>query len=471
MNKTDIRIAITGCLLVVVSIGTTRAFTVYQKILVDYYNSSETTVASISTLYMVGVSASGTTTGYIFPRFGLRKPFVFSGIVSSAIWVYVGYTLPSKNPLIFQLCAMPIGCCMGLLFPGALTCARVHSSKAHMGAVMTLIGGGSSIGVLVLPSCYQFFIDHFGDEGDKGNGIQASIYFIAVYNVLVVFLAFATLETKVDQEEKTTGTETEKSRIYEKKDTIQLQNSNETEDLKPQQPKNNTPTSETAQTKPKFFSIKLWKQPTYVLFIIGKLLFLNGYTGISQYIDPVLSSIGFEKITVKFLLMALGIIECISRFFHAFCLVDKFDRIITMGILYTGDGIFFMTFLTALIFPDYKWPIIATCLVLAGFCNSGFGGLMQACMVDITSASNYTTAFSMQMLTSGVGLASGPYFCGKLVDLVNEGNENDKQYWPAFVFAPCAMLAAGILTIPLKLQHMREQKLNQRVEVEVMAIK
>jgi len=457
MNKTDIRIAITGCLLVVISIGTTRAFTVYQKLLVAYYNSSETTVASISTLYMVGVSASGTTTGYIFPRFGLRKPFFFSGIVSSAIWVFVGYTLPYKNPLIFQLCAVPIGCCMGLLFPGALTCARVHSSKGHMGAVMTLIGGGSSIGVLVLPSCYHFFIDYFEETG-----IQASIYFIAFYNVLVVFLAFATLETKVDQADKT-----ENSEISDKNDT-DTKDSNETEALK--QPKSNTPTSETAQTKPKFFSIKLWKQPSYVLFIIGKLLFLNGYTGISQYIDPVLSSIGFDKITVKFLLMALGIIECISRFFHAFCLVDKFDRIITMGILYTGDGIFFMTFLTALIFPDYKWPIIATCLVLAGFCNSGFGGLMQACMVDITSASNYTTAFSMQMLTSGVGLASGPYFCGKLVDLVNEGNTGEKHYWPAFVFAPCAMLVAGVLTIPLKLQHIREQKMNQKVQDEVMAI-
>ena len=225
----------------------------------------------------------------------------------------------------------------------------------------------------------------------------------------------------------------------------------------------NTPTSETAQTKPKFFSVRLLKQPTYVLFIIGKLLFLNGYTGISQYLDPILSSIGFDKNVVPKLLMTLGILECISRFFHAFCLVDKFDRITTMGILYTGDGIFFMSMLTALIFEDYKWWIIIVCLVLAGFCNSGFGGLMQACMVDITDASNYTTAFSMQMLTSGVGLASGPFFCGKLVDLVNNASSTseNKQYWPAFVFAPCAMIVAGFLTIPLKFQHIKEQKLKK----------
>ena len=169
MNSTDIRIAVTGCLLVVISIGTTRAFTVYQKLLVTYYNSSEATVASISTLYMIGVSFSGTTTGYIFPRFGLRIPFILSGIVASIFWVIVGQTLYLKLPQIFQGCAFFIGSCMGLLFPGALTCARVHSSKEHMGAVMTLIGGGSSIGVLLLPSCYNYFIDNFDD------GIQASI--------------------------------------------------------------------------------------------------------------------------------------------------------------------------------------------------------------------------------------------------------------------------------------------------------
>lgn len=41
----------------------------------------------------------------------------------------------------------------------------------------------------------------------------------------------------------------------------------------------------------------------------------------------------------------------------------------------------------------------------------------------------------MQMLTSGVGLASGPYICGKLIDLVNIDKAEDmaKQYWPAFI--------------------------------------
>ena len=114
MNLTDIRIAVTGCLLVVISIGTTRAFTVYQKLLVSYYNSTEATVASISTLYMVGVSVSGTTTGYVFPKFGLRLPFIFSGMVSSIFWAIVGYTLHLRKPWIFQSCAAVIGCCMGL---------------------------------------------------------------------------------------------------------------------------------------------------------------------------------------------------------------------------------------------------------------------------------------------------------------------------------------------------------------------
>lgn len=45
----------------------------------------------------------------------------------------------------------------------------------------------------------------------------------------------------------------------------------------------------------------------YILFIVGKLLFLNGYTGISAYQAPVLESIGFDTKTVPKLLMALGI--------------------------------------------------------------------------------------------------------------------------------------------------------------------
>lgn len=69
--------------------------------------------------------------------------------------------------------------------------------------------------------------------------------------------------------------------------------------------------------------------------------------------------------------------------------MDKFDRITTMGILYTGDGLFFMAMLSALLYPDYKWYIVIFCLIIAGFCNSGFGGLMQATMVDITRDSDF----------------------------------------------------------------------------------
>merc|ERR1711972_373417 len=52
----------------------------------------------------------------------------------------------------------------------------------------------------------------------------------------------------------------------------------------------------------------------------------------------------------------------------------------------------------------------------------------------------------------------------KYTFLTTSSTSENKQYWPAFVFAPCAMIIAGFLTIPLKFQHIKEQKLKKQTE-------
>ena len=137
----------------------------------------------------------------------------------------------------------------------------------------------------------------------------------------------------------------------------------------------------------------------------------------------MLNSIGFERNQeIPLLLLILGIVELCSRIFYAFCLADRFDKIKLMGLTYLGDGLGFLILLAAYYsnltpemdrgsleggsgmnqtvdYSNYdvlelretrmKWAFTLMALIIGGFFNAGFGGLINAALVEIVSPKSY----------------------------------------------------------------------------------
>merc|ERR1712167_362766 len=147
------------------------------------------------------------------------------------------------------------------------------------------------------------------------------------------------------------------------------------------------------------------------------------------------------------LLLILGIVELCSRVFYAFCLADRFDKIKLMGLTYLGDGLGFLILLAAYYsnftpevdrdtgsgqgmnenMTNYdltletkekhmKWAFTLIAFIIGGFFNAGFGGLINAALVEIVSPKSYATAVGMQALAIGIGETVGPFIGGAVAD-------------------------------------------------------
>lgn len=55
-------------------------------------------------------------------------------------------------------------------------------------------------------------------------------------------------------------------------------------------------------------------------------------------------------------------------------------------------------------------------LIIGGFFNAGFGGLINAALVEIVSPKSYATAVGMQALAIGIGETVGPFIGGVVAD-------------------------------------------------------
>jgi len=177
----------------------------------------------------------------------------------------------------------------------------------------------------------------------------------------------------------------------------------------------------------------------------------------------MLNSIGFERNQeIPFLLLILGIVELCSRIFYAFCLADRFDKIKLMGFTYLGDGLGFLILMAAYysgsapemdrgdagsgfeengtLSQEYfteigfqqqtiihdldtethdktmKWVFTLLAFIIGGFFNAGFGGLINAALVEIVPAKSYATAVGMQALAIGIGETVGPFIGGAVAD-------------------------------------------------------
>ena len=126
-----------------------------------------------------------------------------------------------------------------------------------------------------------------------------------------------------------------------------------------------------------------------------------------------------------------------------------------------GDAIGLVLVMLALIYPGQTFWIVFTSFTIAGFFNAGFGGLMNAVLVDITDKNNYSVAIGMNTMIMGIGMVSGPLIASGIVDIVGAGCESPyeggecKPYWLAVLFGSIAMAISSVISYLITLLYMK----------------
>ena len=167
-------------------------------------------------------------------------------------------------------------------------------------------------------------------------------------------------------------------------------------------------------------------------------------------------------------LSSIGIVEICSRLIYAIFLVDSSDVVILLSASFIGDGIGVLLLclptLTAL--QAKSQFIIPIAILVLGFFNAGFGGVMNATLVKILPSEKFAVGMGMYQLAMGFGNALGPLLGGAIVDAVRAsnapvGNSTDLNvddiniyadpYWASFIFGAAAcMIPGGLVILILK---------------------
>ena len=98
--------------------------------------------------------------------------------------------------------------------------------------------------------------------------------------------------------------------------------------------------------------------------------------------------------------------------------------------------------------------------VLGGYFNAGFGGLVMACLVEITDVEYFSIACAMQSVSIGVGESIGPIVGGFCNDRFGEklGYPFGTGYLVAVLVGCLLMMAGGIVAGGMFFAFKKEQK-------------
>jgi len=209
------------------------------------------------------------------------------------------------------------------------------------------------------------------------------------------------------------------------------------------------------------FSWKLITQHSFVLHMLAQMLFFSGYFCILPYLDGLLAYFGMPEVERPDFILIMGVVEIFSRLWHAFYLVDRFNKIKLIAFTYFGDGVGLMLCLLGYFWRPYWKVFMILSFVIGGYFNAGFGGLVMACLCEITDVDYFSVGVSMQSVSIGIGESLGPIIGGA----VNSGQfEGELGYLVAVLVGGILMMAGGLIAGCMHFAFQREQRLKRKQE-------
>jgi len=208
------------------------------------------------------------------------------------------------------------------------------------------------------------------------------------------------------------------------------------------------------------FSWKLATQHSFICHSLAQMLFFSGYFCILPYLDGLLAYFEMPEVERPDFILIMGVVEIFSRLWHAFYLVDRFDKIKLISFTYFGDGVGLMICLLGYFFRPYWKVFMIMSFVIGGYFNAGFGGLVMACLCEITDVDHFSVGVAMQSVSIGIGESLGPIIGGA----VNSGQfEGDLGYLVAVLVGCILMMAGGLVAGVMHFAFQREQKLKRKM--------
>lgn len=222
---------------------------------------------------------------------------------------------------------------------------------------------------------------------------------------------------------------------------------------------------ETEAEKTGLFSIVLIKQISFCCHLLSSLLFFAGYFCILPYLDGLLGFFGMPEVERPDFILIMGFVELASRLWHAFYLVDRFNKMKLISLTYIGDGLGLMICLLGYITvlqPHWKVFMILS-FVIGGYFNAGFGGLVMAVLVELIDPEYFSIAVGMQSIFIGIGESLGPLIGGFMNDQFGGG----LGYLAAVAVGGCLMVASGLVAGVMHFVFQREMRLKrEKLEAE-----
>lgn len=454
-NLLDLRLLLSGLSCFTSSIGYIRGFTVLIPHFKSYLNAQDKVVSLFPSFLLLGVALAGLFIGYFIPKYGNRNLVLISGIISMAGSFLFTFFIQIK--MLVPACAtmfILIGIPEGFQLTCAFDASRKFGTRELLGMIMTLQTAGVSLGAFILPPLYRLALK-------KSGSIITTCYFIAMFQKSLNIISGLLLPYD--------------SPNYFKSQTRLAQSSNESEEshrltvnILSAEEAQKQEVSKPIAEKPKFFSRSLFTTPFYYTFIIGISLFLLGYFSTIPFIKGLLTSYEITSEQTSSYLLLLGIVELCARLIYAIFLVDAYNPINLLATSYIGDGIGCILLCVTLFLQrfllQFKLIILTVGIIIFGFFNAGFGGVMNATLVKIVPPEKFAVGMGMYQLSMGLGNSLGPVIGGSIVDIVrnqyqvngttvndNEISLYDDPYWATFVFGSCVcMIPAGLVILRLK---------------------
>ncbi|XP_071050757.1 monocarboxylate transporter 5-like [Onthophagus taurus] len=401
----------------VINDGITYSFGMLYEDFLKYFNSHKSETAWILSILYGMTYCSGPIAGILVNKYGCRA-VTLGGTILAAFSFFVSFWANSIIALCVTL-GFGGGLGFGLVYLPAIVSVTVYFEKKRSLATGIAVCG-SGIGTFIFPTIIYCFMELYSWQG----------VMIVLSGIVLQCIVFGTLFRPLKNEKCI-----KKNKIKNIAEYINEKNyvtkSLQPEEFELRQINNN---SEKIIIKKKLFDVTLFKDVTFILFVISNVLTSIGFNVPFIYIVPRALSLDIPLSHASLLLAIIGIANTLGRIILGY-ISDKpwINRLWVYNSCLTICG-----FATALsVFATDFYSLLVYALIF-GLTVGAYVGLTSVILVDLLGVDKITNAFGILLFFQGIASFIGPPIGGMFYDIL-------ESFDPGFFMAGIAIALSGLM--------------------------
>ncbi|MBN3323397.1 MOT2 protein, partial [Atractosteus spatula] len=437
-----------------VSIGFSYAFpkalTIYFKEIQEYFSTSYSEIAWVSSIMLASMYAGGPVSSILVNRYGSRPVVITGGVMCAIAMVTACF---GSTIMHLYMCVGVIGG-LGLAFnlqPSLTIIGKYFLKRRPIANGLAM--AGSPVFLSTLAPLNQFLFDNFGWRGS---------FFILgalLLNCCVAGALFRPIgvpPTKPEQKQIQTpgGTKSEKC---DNDCSAEMINPHAVSLIirKNQQDKNRC-----LDKVNKFIDLSLFKHRGFLIYLVGNVIMFFGFFAPIVFLAPYAKHLGIDEYSAAFLLSILAIVDMIARPGTGLIANTKWIRpniqyFFSFSVAYNG-----VCHLMCPLATGYSGLV-----VYAVFFGLAFGmvcALLFETLMDLVGAQRFSSAVGLVTIIECCPVLLGPPIGGALVDIFGD-------YKYMYYVCGAVMLFSGIFLFVMNFYNYRilEKEEKQRLEKEM----